>query len=69
MLTCNNIDYFVFTGLNDLICALILVPMLYTIWYKNKTKLIDYPDDFVQQAKDNAVENEEQNIIIHNDSK
>ncbi|AHF57577.1 MATE family efflux transporter [Spiroplasma eriocheiris] len=67
--TGNNIDYFVFTGLNDLICALILIPMLYTTWRKNKAKLIDYPDDFVQQAKDNAVENDEQNIIIHNDSK
>ncbi|WP_381415144.1 MATE family efflux transporter [Spiroplasma endosymbiont of Anurida maritima] len=48
--TGNPIFYYVFVGLNDLICALILMPILLSYWRKYKDKLIDHPDQFETQT-------------------
>lgn len=45
-LTGNPIYYFVFFGLVDFACALILIPMLVHSWYKYRNKIADVPDHF-----------------------
>ncbi|WHQ36698.1 MATE family efflux transporter [Spiroplasma sp. SV19] len=69
LLTGNNIDYFILVGLNDLICAFIIGPMLISTWRKNKTKLIDHPDDFEQQNRDNLQANVVDKISLESDIK
>lgn len=69
LLTGDNIDYFILIGLNDLICAFIIGPMLISNWRKNKTKLIDYPDYFEQQNRNNLQANVIDAISLESDIK
>ncbi len=69
LLTGKNIDYFILIGLNDLICAFIIGPMLISTWRKNKTKLIDHPDDFEQQNRNNLQDNVVDKISLESDIK
>ncbi|MDQ7983243.1 MAG: MATE family efflux transporter [Spiroplasma sp.] len=46
----NPIFYFLFFGLIDLACSLVLIPMLIYSWYKYKDKLVDVPDHFDKKA-------------------
>lgn len=45
-LTGNPIYYFLFFGLVDFACALVLIPMIVYSWSKYRVKMVDIPDHF-----------------------
>lgn len=45
-LTGNPIYYFLFFGLIDFACGLVLIPMMIYSWYKYRNKIVDIPDHF-----------------------
>lgn len=49
-LTGNPIYYFLFFGLVDFGCALVLIPMLAYSWYKYHNKIVDIPDHFDKEV-------------------
>lgn len=47
-LTGNPIYYFLFFGLVDFVCALVLIPMMIYSWYKYRHKLVNVADHFAK---------------------
>ncbi|MBW3058329.1 multidrug transporter [Spiroplasma poulsonii] len=50
--TGNPIFYYVFIGLNDLISAAIIIPILVYYWKKYHTKLVDEPDPYFNEYQE-----------------